>query len=307
MKTSIQRYKALEKLESELPAQLIYLTKTFTDHALSVMHNAGLVEKNNSEGFVFSLSERQLAKMLDCSKNTAQRWTILATTLGLITRLSEAEAEGYSEYRHYSGIGIQQYALNKIDLKAVRHNWKKWVDSGMSIRQISSQSMYELFPESIYTIYQHTEAFEECRLHREARRAENKVGIQATAQELMIHRNNNKIRRELRRLERNQKGFWSREKKEYIAPNRIPDAEYTELSRKLNNMLDRIIYTDETDNLGITLETIIRCPGTTNGSDVSEFLPVLDRISVKKIKNGNEFSYPPDCPEALMLLGLPDD
>ena len=276
MKTSVQRYGALRRLEGELPEQLIYLGRVFTEHALRVMDQSGLVEENGKEGFIFSLSKRQLAKKLGCSEGTAQNWTILATAIGLVTRLNEEEADRLCEYRHESGIGIQQYSMNKIDLRAVRRNWTRWVDSGLSVRRINARSMKELFPD----VYKHPEAFSENRELREQRRTE-KLGIQASEEELQTHRNNRRIRVEIRRLRKNQKGHWSQSQRRVVAPDSLPEREYNEKIERLSDMMNRTIWDDE--DTVIPLETVHKStPIQWNNDSLGNYYSTMDNFSVKK-------------------------
>ena len=287
MKVSVQRYKALDRLESELPAQLIHIGRTFTRHALWVMEEmSGLKEENNLEGFRFSLSKRQLANMIGCGESTAQRWTILATAIGLVTRLNEEEAEKIGEYRHQSGIGVQQYELNKINLREVRRNWNRWLKSGFSLRQVNVVTMNRIF--NAIDIYKHPEAFESNRELREKRR--DKVGIQATAQELMIHKNNKKIRLRLRELNRNQTGFWSQKKKEMVAPKKLSTEKYCSLVKRLEDMIDRVIFSDETKGLGVRLETVIRF--SIQRKDISELIPTLKKIKMTRSESWTEYKIP---------------
>lgn len=301
MKVSVQRYKALDRLESELPAQLIHIGRTFTGHALRVLEElSGLEEENNHEGFRFSLSKRQLANMIGCGDSTAQRWTILATAIGLVTRLSEEEADRISEYRHHSGIGIQQYELNKINLREVRRNWNRWLKSGLSLRQVNVVNINKVF--NVSSIYKHPEAFNINHELREQRR--DKIGVQATEQELMIHRNNKKIRLRLRELDRNQIGFWSREKKMMIAPKKLSDKKYSNLVKRLEKLFDRVIFSDETEGLGVKLETIIRF--NTEREDISELIPTLKEIKMTKTESWIEYEIPPGLDKNLVseILGF---
>lgn len=276
MKVSVQRYKALDRLESELPAQLIHIGRTFTRHALWVMGKAAIIEENNHEGFIFSLSKRQLAKKLGCSEGTAQNWTVMAVAIGIVTRLNEEESAGTCEYRGESGIGVQQYAMNKINLREVRKNWRIWTEHGLSVRKINAENIKELFP----NVYKHPEAFEENRELREQRRTE-KLGIQATEKELMIHRNNRKIRAEIHRLDKNQVGHWDRRQKTTVAPLALEQKEYESKIDRLYSLMDRIIWNNE--DTVITLETMHKStPIQWNNDSLGNYYSTMDDFSVKK-------------------------
>lgn len=172
MKIFAQRNRALNILTEILPEELIRVVRTFNAYA----QNNSSYNYTDKENWIVSLDRRRLSAMSGTKDSTTQRWLVIATFLGLVTRLSEEEADGIQEYRHESGIGIQQYRIDKINVNQVRRNWNRWLNGNISFRNISYNKITEVFGAEVANrIYVHPESFEENRELRESRRAQ--VGI----------------------------------------------------------------------------------------------------------------------------------
>lgn len=99
--------------------------------------------------FVFACSARQIAGFLGESLKTTRHYIILASALGLVKRITEAEADGQSSYYGKDGIGIQQYKLKLIDMDTVRNRWRTWVNSGTRIKDLTISKIRSIFGNSV--------------------------------------------------------------------------------------------------------------------------------------------------------------
>jgi hypothetical protein len=75
-----------------------------------------------------------------------------------------------------------------------------------------------------------------------------------------------------------------------VAPKKLSAKKYCSLVKKLESMIGRVIFSDETESLGVRLETVIRF--NMQREDVSELIPTLKKIKMTKTESWTEYEIP---------------
>ena len=135
-------------LRGKIANKLFTIQKFIESVAIRVLESKK-ISSIKDNWFVFSCSARQIANFLGESLKTIRHYIILASSLGLVKRIAEAEANGQSSDYGKDGIGIQQYKLKLIDMDTVRNRWRTWVNSGTRIKDLTISKIRTIFGNSV--------------------------------------------------------------------------------------------------------------------------------------------------------------
>lgn len=89
-------------------------------------------------GFIFGFSHTKFCERLGLTKTALNRILNLAAGLGLITKITPAEAKGIGEFWHKKyGVGMLQFKLVELNLKEIEARWLLWLQSGTKLHDVT--------------------------------------------------------------------------------------------------------------------------------------------------------------------------